>query len=108
MFLDRRAGIRLRDADADERIAVRRGGEPALLHGLGTQVLDAPGGAVEGQLAANGGGDIRPGDLFEDDGRLDVPQPMPPYFSPIVIRRRSALAKALRTSGGNLTGLVTL
>ena len=103
-----RAGVGLGDADADQRVAVGHGGQPALLHGLGTQVLDAPGRPVEGQLAADGRRDVGPGDLLEHDGRLDVAQP---HAAPLLAdgdAQQVGAGQRLAHLGRDLAGLVTL
>jgi hypothetical protein len=75
--LDGRAGVGLGDADADDGVAGGALRQPPLLERRVAEVLDAPGRAVEGQLRGDGGRDVDPGDLLEDDGGLDVAHPHP-------------------------------
>ena len=104
-----RPGIGLGDPDADQRVPVRDGRQPALLHRLGAQVLDPPGRPVEGELAADGRRDVGPGDLLQDDGGLDVTQahaaPLLPHRDAQQVGRRQGLAQ-LGGHGARLVGLV--
>ena len=70
--LDRRAGVGLGDADAQDRLAVRHLGQPAILQRVAAEVLDAPGRAVERELQADRRRHVGAGDLLQHDRRLDV------------------------------------
>ena len=75
--LDGGAGVGLGDPDAHDGLAVGHQWEPPVLEGGAAQVLDAPGWAVERQLAADGRGHVVAGDLLQDDGRFDVAESEP-------------------------------
>ncbi len=72
--LDGRTGVGLGDADAHDAVAVGHPGEPPVLQGIPPEMLDPAGRTVVGELAADGGRDVVPGDLLEHDGRLDITQ----------------------------------
>ena len=104
-----RAGVGLGDPDADDRVAVGHRRQPALLHRLGAEVLDAPRRPVEGQLAADGRGHVGPRDLLEHDGGLDVAQahaaPLLPHRDAEQVGRGQRLAQ-LGRHRAVLVGLV--
>jgi hypothetical protein len=81
-------------------------GSQAPPHGLVPQVLDGPGGTVEDQLAEDGGGDVDPGDLLEDDGGLDVAHPHPAELLGHRHREEVGPSQGLEGRFGELLGLV--
>ncbi len=71
-------------------------------------MLYPPGRAVEDQLAADGRRDVRPGDLLQHDGRLDVPQPHPAPPLPDRDAEEVGGGQGLAHLGRDLAGLVPL
>ena len=69
---DRRAGLGLADADAEQPVAARGDRQPAVLQRVGAEVLDRAGRPVEDELGEDRARHVGARELLEHDRGLDV------------------------------------